>query len=151
MIRAIFFDWFNTLAHYEPPRHLLHGQACREIGFEVSLDDIQRGVLAADRFYFDENIRSPVEKRSSEEKTAVWVRYQEIVLAEAGIEQDESDSLNGTVRYPGGTGRLPVETTPRRCSGSMRVLCPMASGLLARAPARGVSRSDARCDRGCRR
>ena len=93
MIRAIFFDWFNTLAHYEPPRHLLHGQACREIGFEVSLDDIRRGVLAADRFYFDENIRSPVEKRSSEEKTAVWVHYQEIVLAEAGIEATREQLL----------------------------------------------------------
>jgi putative hydrolase of the HAD superfamily len=85
MIKAVFFDWFNTLAHYEPPRYELQRRVCGELGFEVSPEAARRGVLAADRFYFDENIKSPVEKRSPNDRKAVWGRYQEIVLAEAGV------------------------------------------------------------------
>ncbi len=93
MIRAIFFDWFNTLAHYEPPRYELHRRVCRELGFEVSPEAAQRGVLAADRFYFDENIKSPVEKRDPEARKAVWVRYQEMVLVEAGVKATREQFL----------------------------------------------------------
>jgi putative hydrolase of the HAD superfamily len=85
MIRAVFFDWFNTLAHYDPPRYELHRRACGELGFEVSPEDTRRGVLAADRFYFDENIKAPIEQRDRDAQQAVWLRYQEIVLAEAGV------------------------------------------------------------------
>ena len=35
MIKAVFFDWFNTLARYEPPREQIHSEALREFGFEV--------------------------------------------------------------------------------------------------------------------
>ena len=85
MIKAVFFDWFNTLAHYEPYRYELHRQACAELGFEVLPEDARRGVLAADRFYFDENIESLVDKRSRDEQQDVWVHYQEIFLEEAGV------------------------------------------------------------------
>ncbi len=86
MVRAVFFDWFNTLADYEPPRYQLHSQACREFGVEVSPEAIRRGVLIADRYFFEENIKSPVEKRGPEEKARVYIRYQEVLLAEAGAE-----------------------------------------------------------------
>ncbi len=85
MIRAVFFDWFNTLADYEPPRHQLHWQACREHGIELSPETMRRSITLADRFFFAENTRSPVEKRSPEEKTGVYIRYQEILFAEAGV------------------------------------------------------------------
>jgi len=84
MIKAVFFDWFNTLADYEPPRHQLHSQACHEFGIEISPEQIRRGILAADRYFFEENIKSPVEKRGEAEKAAVYSRYQDIVLSEAG-------------------------------------------------------------------
>ena len=85
MIKVVFFDWFNTLAHYEPPRHRLHSQACRESGIDISPDAIVRGVLLADEYFFEENIKSPVEKRAPEEKNEVYTRYQEMVLTEAGV------------------------------------------------------------------
>jgi putative hydrolase of the HAD superfamily len=81
MIRAIFFDWFNTLAHYEPPRYQLHGQACHEFGIEVSPEAIMHGVLVADRYFFEENAISPVEKRNPEQK----VHYQNIILTYSSI------------------------------------------------------------------
>ncbi len=85
MIRAVFFDWFNTLAHYEPRREELHSQVFREFGIELSPEKIMRGLLIADRDYFEENVRSPVQKRSPEEQTELGIRYQNIVLTEAGV------------------------------------------------------------------
>ncbi len=93
MIKAIFFDWFNTLAHYEPPRYLLHSQACHEVGIEVSPETMMRSVLVADRYFFEENIKSPVEKRSPEEKTEVYIRYQNILLTEAGVKVTKEQLL----------------------------------------------------------
>ncbi|MFC1892660.1 HAD family hydrolase [Chloroflexota bacterium] len=86
IIKAVFFDWFNTLARYNPPRYQLHSKACHEFGIELSPDVVKRGVLTADRYFFEENTRSSVEKRSPEEKAALYYRYQEIVLSEAGLE-----------------------------------------------------------------
>jgi HAD superfamily hydrolase (TIGR01549 family) len=85
VIKAIFLDWFNTLAHYEPPHYEIHRQACQHFGIKVSPEKIMRGILLADRYFFDENTRSPVEKRSPEEKAEVYIRYQEIAYTEAGI------------------------------------------------------------------
>jgi FMN phosphatase YigB (HAD superfamily) len=85
LIRAVFFDWFNTLAHYEPPREDLESQALKEVGIDVSPRDLRRGLLVADRDYFEENISSPVRERSPEEQAKVYVRYQKTVLAEAGV------------------------------------------------------------------
>ena len=84
MIKAIFFDWFNTLAFYDPPREKLHRQACREFGIELSPEAVMRGVLAADKYFFEENNSSPVGKRSPEEQAKIYYRYQDILLTEAG-------------------------------------------------------------------
>lgn len=85
MIKAIFLDWFNTLACYEPPHYELHSRACQHFGIEVSPEEIMKSVLLADKYYFEENALSPVEKRNPEEKAKVYYRYQEIVLTEAGV------------------------------------------------------------------
>jgi len=89
LIKAIFFDWFNTLARYEPPREELHSQVLHEFGIEVSPDKVRRGILVADRYIFGENALSPVEKRSPEEKAKVYYRYQDITLTEIGVKVDK--------------------------------------------------------------
>lgn len=89
MIKAIFFDWFNTLARYEPPREELHSQALREFGIEVSPEKILPGVLTADMYFFGENTNSPVEKRDRKERAEVYTRYQKIILSEAGVKADQ--------------------------------------------------------------
>lgn len=89
MIKAIFFDWFNTLARYEPPREELHSQALREFGIEVSPEKILPGVLTADMYFFGENASSPVEKRDRKERAEVYTHYQKIILSEAGVKADQ--------------------------------------------------------------
>ena len=89
MIKAVFFDWFNTLARYEPPREELHSQALKEFGIEVSSQKIMPGLLIADRDFFEENIRSPMQKKNPEEQAEVLTRYQNTVLTEAGVKVDQ--------------------------------------------------------------
>ena len=85
MIKAVFFDWFNTLAHYNPTREELQGQALQEFGFQVSAQDIVRSLSMADRLYFEENAISPIRKRSPEERARIYTRYQQTILNEAGV------------------------------------------------------------------
>jgi len=89
MIKAIFFDWFNTLALYDPPREELHRQACQEFGIELSPEAVIRGFLTADRYFWEENANSPVQKRSPEEQAKIYYRYQDILLTEAGAKLDK--------------------------------------------------------------
>ena len=93
-IKAVFFDWFNTLARYEPAREELAGQALREYGFNVALEKIRQGISVADKFWFEENTRSPVRTRSVAEQSTVYARHQQIILSEAGIDlSDKPDKL----------------------------------------------------------
>ncbi len=88
MIKAVFFDWFNTIARFEPPREELQSQALQELGIKLSPKKIMRGLLIADRDYFEENSRSPVPKRSPEEQAKVYTRYQNTILTGAGVKVD---------------------------------------------------------------
>ncbi len=85
MIKAVFFDWFNTLARFEPPRYQVYGQAFRDFGIELPAKKIIRGIFIADQYYFEENAKSPLEKRSPEEQAEVYLRYPNSILAEAGV------------------------------------------------------------------
>ncbi len=85
MIKAIFFDWFNTLARYEPPREEVHSQLLGEFDIEVSPSELMPGLLAADKYFFSEHARSPIGKRNPEEKAEVYIRYADIMLSEVGV------------------------------------------------------------------
>jgi len=86
LIKAVFFDWFNTLARFEPPREELYSQAFQQFGIGLSSKAIMRGILTGDQYYFQENAKSPVEKRSPEEQAKVYSYYPKAILTEAGIE-----------------------------------------------------------------
>ncbi|MFC1928009.1 HAD family hydrolase [Chloroflexota bacterium] len=85
MIKAVFFDWFNTLARYEPPREELQSLALEEFGIHVSPQKIMPAILIADRDFFEESTASPVRKRSPEEQAKIYTRYQQTILTEAGV------------------------------------------------------------------
>jgi len=91
LIKAVFFDWFNTLAQYEPPREQLQSQALQEFGINASPRELERGLLIADRAYFEESARSPIRERSTEEQLIFYIQYQKTVLTEAGV--NVSDEL----------------------------------------------------------
>ena len=85
MIKAIFFDWFNTLAHYYPPREELQSQALKELGFNISPKDLSYGLYLGDKHMYEENTRLPIRLRSAAEQTKLQTTFQRIILKEAGI------------------------------------------------------------------
>ena len=93
MIKAVFFDWFYTLARFEPPRHQLYRQAFREFGVELAPEKVMRGILIADQYFFEENAKSPVAERSPEEQLEVYIHYPTTVLTEAGAKASRELSL----------------------------------------------------------
>jgi len=85
VIKAVFFDWFNTLARFDPPREELHSQALRQFGIEISPKELLPALLIADQEWFEENIKSKVEERSPQERAELGLRYEATILAKAGI------------------------------------------------------------------
>ncbi len=92
-MKAIFFDWFNTLAHYNPPREELQSQALREFDINVSPQKIIPGLLIADRDYLEENATFPIRQRSPEEQAKIYARYQQTILTEAGVDVSNGSDI----------------------------------------------------------
>jgi putative hydrolase of the HAD superfamily len=97
MIKAVFFDLFNTLVGYDPPREILQANILKEMGMEVSPESFVRPILAADDFLYQEHARYPLSKRSKEETISLYIQYHGIILKEAGLEASQeiiADILN---------------------------------------------------------
>lgn len=86
MIKAVFFDFYNTLVNYDPPREETQARVLREFGIEVSPEALRRPIMLADDFIYGEHARLPIGKRSQEEKIALYSKYHGIILREAGID-----------------------------------------------------------------
>jgi HAD superfamily hydrolase (TIGR01549 family) len=86
MIKAVFFDWFNTLAQYYPPREEVHARICQEFGIEVEVEALRRSLPLADHFLAEKNTRSPINKLPPEEQAKVYFQYENVLLKGAGIE-----------------------------------------------------------------
>ena len=86
MIKTIFFDWFNTLACYNPPREEIQSLALREFGIALTPQEILPGLMLADKNWFEESARSKIENRSLEEQAELRIQYEETMLAQVGIE-----------------------------------------------------------------
>jgi len=95
VIKAIFFDWFNTLARYDPPREELLSQALSELGINAAAEKVRQGLAAADKYLFDENFINPIRKRSREEQAQLYIRHQEIMLTEIGVDVTKQPDLVG--------------------------------------------------------
>ena len=89
MIKAVFFDLYHTLVRYEPPREELQSRALKDFGIAVKPEALRRPIVTADEFIYEEIARRPLGKRSEEDKMALWVQYQRVLLKEAGVEASE--------------------------------------------------------------
>ena len=85
MIKAVFFDLYNTLIHYEPPPEEQQTQACRAFGIEVERQAIRHGYWAANEFLTHENARLAIQKRSEEEQREFWIDWEATLLRKAGV------------------------------------------------------------------
>jgi putative hydrolase of the HAD superfamily len=86
VIKAVFFDLYNTLLTYDPPREVIEARILKDFGIEASPEALLRPIMTADEFIYQEHARLPISKRSKEETTALYTQYHGIVLKEAGLE-----------------------------------------------------------------
>jgi putative hydrolase of the HAD superfamily len=86
MIKAVFFDFYNTLVDYDPPREVTHSKLLGELGIEISPQALLRPIMVADDFLYQEHSRLSLGKRSKEEIAALYGRYHGMILKEAGLE-----------------------------------------------------------------
>ena len=56
---------------------------------------MRQGLAAGDKYLFDENFITPVRKRSREEQVNLYLRQQEIILTEIGVDVTEQPDLVG--------------------------------------------------------
>jgi putative hydrolase of the HAD superfamily len=89
MIKAAFFDLYQTLICYRPPREEVLSKVLKELGIEVTPEALLHPIVIADEFIYQEHARLPIRKRNDDEKNALWGQYQAIVLKEAGIEPNK--------------------------------------------------------------
>lgn len=87
-IRAVTFDLYNTLAHFQPPVEQIQTEACSRLGITVSAEGIAAGYLLADAHMARENARMPVRTRSRDERRDFFTEYERLVLKGAGVEAD---------------------------------------------------------------
>jgi len=99
-IKAVFFDLYNTLLGYDPPREDIQAEICRRFGIEVDAADLRWPLTVADEYIYGEFSAIPMGQRTDEELKNVWLNYERILLREAGFEPDARTLLGmmGMVR-----------------------------------------------------
>ena len=86
MIKAVFFDFYNTLVRFWPPLDEIQQGACKEVGLSVSKSGIRRGYFLADEYMSVENAKVPLTGRSTEERNQFFIEYETLILKGAGLE-----------------------------------------------------------------
>ena len=99
MVKAVFFDWFNTLAHYYPSREQTQSQALIELGFNIVPETMRQALYLADKSYYEEHARLPIGKRSAAERIQIQIQYQKTVLITCGISPDDAIATKLMQRY----------------------------------------------------
>jgi putative hydrolase of the HAD superfamily len=89
MIKAVFFDLYHTLVHYEPSQEELESGALKSFGIKVTAEALHRPILAANESIYQEMAGRPLSQRSKEETMALYAQYQRTVLNEAGVAADD--------------------------------------------------------------
>ena len=85
MIKAISFDFYNTLVQFWPPLDEIQQASCREAGLKVSKEAINRGYSVADGFFNQENERQPLALRTEADRLEFFAQYEKIILDNAGV------------------------------------------------------------------
>ena len=88
MIKAVFFDLYHTLIHYHPPREDVLSQSLARRGINANSSGLRRSIIAGDEYFYRENARKGMSRRSEAETRAMWQEYEAVVLRDAGIEPD---------------------------------------------------------------
>ena len=93
MLRAVFFDFYGTLAGWRSGGERIQAQAARAEGLQVDERLLGAGYRAADAYLAEENAVRSVSRRTTAERDAVFAEYERRLLAEAGAHADAAAAM----------------------------------------------------------
>lgn len=84
-IKAVFFDLYQTLVNYDPPREEQLARIISDYGIKIAVDSLRHPMVLADEYIYEEHSRLPISKRNEKEQKILFTQYQTILLEKAGI------------------------------------------------------------------
>jgi len=84
MIKAVCFDFFNTLSYYHPSREQIYQKAAADLGIKVEQKDISKSLLKADLFWRDESRIKPYTQRNIISRLNLFTRYIRMIINGSG-------------------------------------------------------------------
>jgi putative hydrolase of the HAD superfamily len=85
MIKAVCFDFFNTIAGYMPTREQIYLDICNKQGIKVDPRALATALPVADKYHREENRKQPIEKRSKLGQMNFYMNHATIALRNAGV------------------------------------------------------------------
>ncbi len=83
MIKAVFFDYFNTLAYFTPPRETTYADIANKLGVKVTPEAVDAALPEADMYWRQENFKSPIRERADKDKYPTYTEYGLRILKNA--------------------------------------------------------------------
>jgi putative hydrolase of the HAD superfamily len=94
MIKVVCFDFFNTLAFFDPPREDVYASIAREMGVNVDRESIASALPDADNYWRKENFKSPIRQREEKDKISAYIEYGTRILKNAKTPVTPQQVLN---------------------------------------------------------
>lgn len=92
-IKMVTFDLYDTLVEADPPGWVRFQRALEQEGFHADLPQVMRAYTAGQRFFTQENGRSPIRERPDEEIREFRVNLTGVSLEALGFPTD-ADTVN---------------------------------------------------------
>jgi putative hydrolase of the HAD superfamily len=83
MIKAVFFDFFNTLVYFDPPREKHYADIAAGFGVRITPSAVAAALPEADAWWRSENSRSTIKDREQEAKFDAYRGYSLRILRDA--------------------------------------------------------------------
>jgi HAD superfamily hydrolase (TIGR01549 family) len=80
VLKAVCFDWFNTLAYTDPSREAMWARALADIGYQIDIKVVLRGIMAADC-----EIKSPFGMTDPVAQLRAYLAYPRNIFHTAGL------------------------------------------------------------------
>jgi putative hydrolase of the HAD superfamily len=83
-IRAVFFDLYDTLLGFDPPREVVQARAMEPFGFVVDKNGIDAGYAMADALMAEQTAQEPLSGLTPDAQSSFFGRYEQLILRGAG-------------------------------------------------------------------
>ncbi|MBT3943054.1 MAG: HAD family hydrolase [Chloroflexi bacterium] len=87
-IRAVFFDLYDTLIGFDPPREIIQGRAMEPFGMGSNKSGIDAGYALADALMAEQTAQAPLSALSPDAQSDFFAHYEQLVLRGAGHDVD---------------------------------------------------------------